>query len=204
LTAPLSARAVLQSPNYYPVRFDIQTGMMGFVPMSQGTYRESVFLDARTKHAQGGGFEFRLDDLLLAATTSACSARVHFIFNTSFCCSTLLARHFEAQPECLVLKEPVLLAQLAVAPERGSARWSEALDLSFHLLARTYAPGDITVVKPNEWCNVLAPLLLRKPGTTATLLSTPVRDFLLTVLKNDERRGWIRKRIRSALEEGRR
>jgi len=203
LTDQYSARTILRSPDYYPVRIDLQKGTISFLRMSRGAYRESVFLDARTKHLGPDAFEIRLNDLQLAATARARPTPVHFIFNTSFCCSTLLARHFEAQPECFVLKEPVLLAQLAVAPERGSAVWNEALDLSFRLLARTYAPGDIAVIKPNEWCNVLAPLLLRKPGTTATLLSAPVRDFLLTVLRNEERRGWIRKRIGSALEDGR-
>ena len=198
----LSPRALLRSPDYFPLRADLERGTMKFVPMSASSYRDSVFLDTRTRPVAGEAFEVRLDDLGLEAAGAPLKARIHFIFNTSFCCSTLLARHFEAQPECFVLKEPVLLAQLAVAPERGSEIWKKALDISLALFARTYAARQMVVIKPNEWCNSLAPELLSREGMTATLLGTPARDFILAVLKNEERRAWLRTRLPSALEDG--
>jgi hypothetical protein len=162
-----------------------------------------VFLDSRTKRAGADIYELRLDDVLLAATGASGGAKnIHYILHTTFCCSTLLARYFEILPSCFVLKEPMLLTQLALTSHQQESRWEEAFDLGVRLLTRTYQPGEMAVIKPHEPCNSLgARLLEHDRAATITFLMTPLRHFLLAILKSDERRNWVRTRVRSAAQD---
>ena len=187
---------LFQSPEFYPVRMDFENNALLFLQMSRETYRNSVFLDDRTRHLSKTSHRVNLDDVLLASTSMGTKrGRVHYILNTAFCCSTLLARYFELFPDCFVLKEPRLLTQLAsVAPESVS-RWEEVFQVCLKLLARTYLDSERPVVKVYEACNILGNRLLQDPEITITFLSTPVRRFILSVLKEEFRRGWVRKRV---------
>lgn len=184
------------SPDFYPLRIDFRRGVVQFLPMTRDDYRDSVFLDLRTRHF-GSTVDIRIDDLLLVLrSTPANQNRVHYILNTAYCCSTLLARYFELLPSYFVLKEPRLLAQLALTGDVPRPLWDEVLDLCLRLLSRTYDSGQTVVIKPNDWCNVLANQLLdRDHRATLTFLMTPLRQFLLSVLKSDERRDWVRTRV---------
>jgi Sulfotransferase domain len=193
-------RNLFTSPEFYPLRIDFKQQRMHFVRMSPATYRESVFLDERTRSAAPGRYEMRLDDVLLAAMGAPNPAKpVHYILHPTFCCSTLLARYFEAVPACFVLKEPMLLTQLALTPEHAVSGWAGAFDLAMRLFSRTYDTGAFVVVKPHEPCNALARKLLEhNPKATITFLTAPLKHFLLAVLKADDRRNWVRRRIPGA------
>jgi hypothetical protein len=197
-----SIREVFDSPEFYPMRIDFEKQVVRYVRMSRETYKSSVFLDSRTRHLGSGPYEVRMDDMLLAAGGPRRSAKpVHYILHTTFCCSTLLARYFELLPICFVLKEPGLLTQLSLAGSISAAHWHEAFDLSLLLLTRTYDPSQFVVIKPHEPVNSLGiKLLEHDPDTTVTFLSTPVRPFLLSVLKEPARRYWVRKRVLGAAQ----
>lgn len=169
---------------------------MQFVRMCRENYRDSVFLDSRTRHQGAGIYEVKVDDLLLAVSMSRpAQPIVHYILHTTFCCSTLLARYFELLPYCFVLKEPALLTQLALVHDQPATVWQESFDLALRLLTRTYDPGQYVVIKPHEPVNSLATkLLAHNPRATITFLSTSLRSFLLSVLKSKERRDWVRRR----------
>jgi hypothetical protein len=78
----------------------------------------------------------------------------------------------------------------------SAERWHEVFDLSLTLLTRTYDPSEFVVIKPHEPVNSLGTKLLEHDrGTTITFLSTPLRPFLLSVLKDYGRRDWVRKRV---------
>src|SRR4030095_11194088 len=80
--------------------------------------------------------------------------------------------------------------------------WELILDVCMKLLLRTYEPGQAVVIKPYEPSNRLAKALLeRDPNATATYLITPLRSFLLSVLKSEERREWVRDRVASAARD---
>lgn len=189
--------SLFNSPGLYPLRIEFKRQIVHFVCMSRRTYRESVFLDTRTRQAGEGAVEVRLHDLLLvAATMPAATRRIHYILHTTFCCSTLLARYFELIPDCLVLKEPMLLTQLALIPPEMFPEWEETFALCVKLLTRTYAPNETVVIKAHEPVNVLANRLLENDEqATITFLVTPLRQFLLSVLKSDLRRSWVRARV---------
>ena len=194
-------RDLFRSPELYPVKIDLDRRMVHFVRMLPENYRNSVFLDLRTKHS-GNEIEIRLDDLLLAAAAESTSKPVHYIFHISFCCSTLLARYFELLPSCFVLKEPRLLAQVALMPHQPEGPGDDVFNLAVKLLNRTYAPEQMAVIKPNDWCNSLAgALLAHNSRATITFLMAPLRQYLLAILKAEERRDWVKKRIRTAGKE---
>src|SRR5262249_399678 len=122
-------------------------------------------------------------------------------------CSTLLARCLEALPRCFVLKEPYLLTQIAILRDYPSAfppSWTERivtelpdwLDMSTLLLSRAYGREDTVVIKTNDLCNGLGrEFLPRDPRSKIIFQQSPLRTFLLSVLKDEERRAWLRERI---------
>jgi hypothetical protein len=170
--------------------------------MTAATYRDSLFLDERARHVEGG-IDIKLDDLLLASESApALKKPALYILNTAFCGSTLLARYFELLPSCFVLKEPRVLAQLASEKSIFDACWKQCFDLCIRLLTRTYTPGQTVVIKPLESCNILASRLLCSDSCSSiTFLGSPLRHFLLAVLKSSDRRDWIRKRAQNVRDE---
>ena len=201
----LDARGLFTSPEWYPCSMDLRRRVVNFVRMSPQTYRETVFLDTRTLHVGTETYQFKLDDLLLTASnTPAVPKKVLYILHPTFCCSTLLARYFELLPDCFVLKEPMLLTQLAVASQRPTPDWNAAFDLAVRFLTRTYDPADFVVIKAHEPCNALGRRLLdHNELASVTFLATPLRHFLLAILKSDFRRKWVRTRIPAAARAAR-
>jgi len=197
---PTGLHNLFDSPELFPVRLDFQKRMAAFVRMSSETYRRSVFLDDRTVRHGKDVYGVRLDDLLLLGEASeARSRRVHYIFHPTFSCSTLLARYFELIPGSLVLKEPVILTQLALVPPETMPDWPEVLRLCVRILTRPYVPGGLVVIKPHEPVNALASQLLSyDPEATATFLFTPLKQFIVSMLKTQSRRTWVRTRIPAA------
>jgi hypothetical protein len=189
-------------PELYPLKIDFERHTVSFLRMSRETYRNSVFLDERAQYIKAN-IELNLDDLLLVSESTALpNTRVHYILNTAFCGSTLLTRYFELLPSCFVLKEPRLLSQLAVQNGMSDRAWKECFRLCLRLLSRTYDANQIVVIKPLETCNRLGIQLLEHNfAATATFLTTPIRSFLLAILKSADRRNWIRKRARSVVSD---
>ncbi len=187
---------LFRSPEFYPQWMDFENNALHFVHMSRESYRNSVFLDVRIQHLGDPIRKVNLDDVLHASPgNDAKSPRVHYILNTAFCCSTLLARYFELFPDCFVLKEPSMLTQLANVEPGSVSRWEDAFAVCVKLLSRTYLETERPVIKVHEACNVLGNRLLQDPQVTITFLSTPVRRFLLSVLKEEFRREWVRRRV---------
>ncbi len=202
-SAPLRMRDLFASPEFFPLGIDPHRRLATFVRMTRETYADSVFLDLYRTRYVGNPITLRLDDVVLACgNSSAPKAKAHYILNTAYCCSTLLSNYFESLPNCLVLREPRLLAQVATMMDEEDPRWELFLDVCMKLLLRTYEPGQAVVIKSYEPSNRLAKTLLeRDPNATATYLITPLRSFLLSVLKSEERREWARGRVASAARD---
>lgn len=198
---------LFSSPEFYPLRLDFVRRTVDFVRMTPETYRASSFLDHRTCPADAGLFRAGLDDLLeYHAAERLRAGRIRYILHTAFCCSTLLARCLEALPSCLVLKEPHALTQLADVRPGGpmphpelagvvpAQEWARVLELVLTLLARTYRPGDAVLIKVNDRCNALGGTFLeRDPESKALFAYTGLRSFLLSVIKDEGRRQWLRR-----------
>jgi hypothetical protein len=194
---------VFVSPDLFPLKIDYRRRVVTFVRMSCDLYRDSVFLDGRTRHDGPDVYEIRLDDLfLLQEQIPVEHTRVHYILHTAFCCSTLLARYFELLPECLVLKEPRLLTQMALGSYRHHPEWTSSFELTLRLLGRSYHSQRLVVIKVNDWCNGIGgPLLSANRLATATFLMMPLRQFIFAVLKSGLRREWVRTRVKTAAQD---
>lgn len=189
-----SARDLFASPEWYPLQMDFERRYLTFIRMSQKAYQESTFHAARAARRFGrNAFDMRLDDVMLAAsTTPVVKKPIHFVLHCGLCCSTLLTRYLDLFPSSVVMKEPSWLTQLAVARHQGIPDWQEILDLSIRLLTRTYHPEQITTIKTNIPCNPLGRRFLENNRQArVTFIMIALRDFMLAILKNQYRRGRV-------------
>lgn len=133
-------------------------------------------------------------------------APVHFIFHSAYCCSTLLARAFDLPGTAMGLKEPVILNDLVGWRHRGGspARVERVLGDALTLLARPFAPGEVSVIKPSNLLNEFAAaMLVARPQSRAVLLHAPLRVYLGSIArKGMGGRLWVRDLIVKQLEGG--
>ena len=173
---------VFGSPDHYLHSFDGDAAI--FVPMDRAAYHRSIFLDHRISLAADGNMPVSLSTL---TATLRPPAPTGWIFHVAHCGSTLFARALDRLAGNLVLREPLALRQVALAPD------ARRLQLVAAMLGKRYRADAPTLVKANVPVNFLLPDLatvLVEPRVI--LLWLPLRDYLLAILRNDNHRGWLR------------
>ena len=183
---------LIGTPDWYPLRIDIDSWMATFVPMSPESYRETSFLDRRIRKAPGSSYDVSVCDILplLSAQTAP-----RYIFHAAFCGSTLLARCIEQVPGITVLKEPFILDQVAMATGMAPAdKRADMLAIGQSLIGRSYPNGG-TVVKANDLCNNIAGELMENAASRAIFITVALDNFLVSVLKSGYRREWAWRRL---------
>ena len=179
--------------------------LIWFAEIERETYRQAGFLVPRQARMSEARYGFNLDDVLLHDLGLPIGgASSHYIFISAFCCSTLLARLLDEAPNCLVLREPGILGQLAMVryrpgtPEASAERekdWRTWAGLGLRLLTRTFEPSQTVIVKAADVCNTMGDVILADdPRSKGVLLSVGLRTFILSVLKLEDRRKWTRRR----------
>jgi hypothetical protein len=134
------------------------------------------------------------------AVAEAPPGRLHFIFHSAFCASTLLTRALDVPGLAMGLSEPVILNDAVGFRRRGGDPRAVArlLSGSMTLLARPFAPDEMVVVKPSNILNPLAAAMLRlRPDARAVLLYAPLPIFLASVARKGM---WCRLWAREHLE----
>jgi hypothetical protein len=132
---------------------------------------------------------YRKATFAVDALTSACAAAprapIHFIFNTSFCCSTLLAKALEVPGLSASLKEPNILVNVAERLIGGDTTQSNTeLELALRLLERPFTAGEKVIAKPSNFANrLLDPILELRPESRALLLYSDAATFLRSIVK---------------------
>lgn len=131
--------------------------------------------------------------------------RLHFLFHSAFCGSTLLARALSAPGVAMGLSEPVVLNDVVGFRRRGAgpAAVARAADLSLRLLGRPFAAGEVVIVKPSNVLNPLAELLLKiEPDARAVFLYAPLETFLVSVARKGLHcRIWVRELLEGYLRD---
>jgi len=196
--------SLLATPDFFPTEIDLPRNALMFIRMSRQSLYRLSFLDNRFVSAGPNAFSAGLMELLPECSAARAKCPLHFILHGAFCGSTLMARHLQELPHCFVLKEPGLLAQLARMKKRASDpgtiephSWADWFNVAMALLARAYTSDAAVVIKPNDVCNWMGNLLLDHDARTKIVfLASPLKMFLLSVLKFDDRRKWARGRIR--------
>lgn len=193
---------IASDPLWLPHRYDPGADAVHFRRTLRSDHAKAVFL---TDEYLGDAIPMvvaRRDALAQAGP----QAPLRYIVHSAFCCSTLLARAFDAPGLAMALKEPVILNDLIGWQLRGGEgrQIASVLDASLTLLARPFTAGESIVIKPSNVCNAMAPLMLQlRPGARALLLHAPLRVFLGSVArKNMDGRLWVRDLLIKQLRQG--
>lgn len=177
----LTLADLLASPDHYLHALDGEDAV--FVPMDRAAYHRSIFLDGRISAAATGSMR-----LPLAALSGHVKppARIGWIFHVAHCGSTLLARALDAPEHNLILREPLALRQVALAPD------STRLAVVAAMLGKRYRPDAPTIVKANVPVNFLLPeLVTLDAAAPAIFLYLELRDYLLAILRSADHRAWL-------------
>jgi len=204
-TANITAADIAADAAWFPSALDINAGMVNFARINRAGLAREAFLDQRMAGSVTGAATARVNDL--AAAFPAQRAPV-FIFHTAFCCSTLMARALDIPGQCLSLKEPNIIMDVANAYRMASgAAKRNAVDdagkLVINMLARPHQGNERVLIKPTNTANNLVQGLTAN-GARAILLYSDLKGFLLSVLKKGEAcKAFVRKQYTIfALDEG--
>jgi len=184
MAAALSARDVALDPQWLPHAFDGNGRHLTSVFVPRTARANLLFLS--DGHYRGA---FRKETFPAAAVASevaaAGQAPLHFIFNTSFCCSTLLARALEVTRVSESLREPNILVDVAARLiETPGGQNGPELELALRLLERPLESNEAIIVKPSNFANrLLEPVLALRKSSRAVLLYSDVGTYLRSVLK---------------------
>ncbi|UIP08114.1 hypothetical protein LY632_06890 [Erythrobacter sp. SDW2] len=181
------AAEIAADPAWLPHRIDVPAQQVEFILAPRETLGQRGFLADRDPSA-GERALVGWDDL---RAMQAPGGRLHFIFHTAFCRSTLLVRALDAPGVAAGLNEPGIIASLVNAGDAAAPLIAPLLAL----LARPHAPGEVVVVKPTNHANRLMPALLRvAPQARAVLMSNELPVFLRSVARKGLMgRNWGRK-----------
>jgi hypothetical protein len=148
--------------------------------LDEDVIARSSFLDTRIEAPPDPGVAV---DAAAVDAAALPAAPVGWLFHTSFCASTLLARCLHLAPAAIALKEPLMLRRLSDARHAGWALDGLVAPV-VALLARPWHAGGAVVIKPTHVAlNLAADLLGATPGSRALIVTSSLADFLISNLK---------------------
>lgn len=165
---------------WFPVDLHVPERRFGFANLDVDALERSTFLDTRLDAALSSVENVPADALAAVPLPPRPPA---WLFHTSFCGSTLLARALHVPDWQVALKEPLVLRRLGDARDAG---WDvgELTDLAARLLARPWSnAGGVLVKATHAALNVAHDLLDATPASRAVLLTSSLDDFLVSNLK---------------------
>jgi hypothetical protein len=190
-------------PEWLAHRYDPQHDAVHFIRADRAVRREVPFLTDEHLPSAQEPLVIRREDALAAAPAPS---PIHFVFHSAYCCSTLLANACDREGAASSLKEPTILNDIVGWRHRGAepARVGEVLDHMLRLLARPFAAGESSVVKPSNLINALAPAMLAmRPEAGALLLHAPLGVYLGSIAgKGLWGRLWVRDLLMKQLKDG--
>jgi len=151
-----------------------------FVRMDEAAYRAASFLDDRMLHA---GLESRICPLDEAMVEAAAIQRddARWIFHIGHVGSTLVARLLGELDGVLSIREPRSLRDLSAASFEERAELAKVLRW---LLSRTFAPGQIALVKATSFVSEMAPLLVAPRASALFLFASPA-NYIASILAGE-------------------
>lgn len=186
------------TPELFLKDFNPERDLAVLSPMSEASYRDSVFMDDRLVRSEARDLALSLNALGRLWQRSAAAARpIHYIGHMGHCGSTLLSRILGDLPGLHSLREPPVLIGLSRALRRletpGFALsrfdWSQLLELAALMMQRTWRASDVAVIKPTSAAGNLLPHLMTRTGEErAVLLYVHLEDWLPIMLRPGTRR----------------
>lgn len=195
--------AILSDPAWLAHRYIAPGDRVRFRNVPREVHADAAFLTDEYLGGEGAYHDFSR----IRAVEHAQAGRLHFIFHSAFCASTLLVRALDRPGLAMGLSEPVILNDIVGMRRRRELydrRVGELLDGALKLLARPWADGEAVVVKPSNIINPLAPgLLALRPESKALLLYTPLPLFIGSVARKGMwGRLWVRELLEGLLRDG--
>lgn len=147
-----SVEEIARDATWLAQALDLRCGLARLVRMTPETYRQEAFLDDRLFQQPR---DFRdvpisvLDDA--AALIDAPAPR--WIFHIGHVGSTLVARLLGELPGVLSAREPRILRDIVATPD-------PIVEPVRRLMGRTFAPGDVALVKATSFVSEIAPSLI--------------------------------------------
>lgn len=183
MAAP-NLRDVVLDPEWIPHTFNVTGTTLTFVHVPRAARDGLMFLSDEHFAGDFDKVDFP-ESAVAAAVGEAPRAPIHFIFHTSFCCSTLFARALDVPEATTALKEPDVFINLGNRFIRSDDQVNRRrLELILRLLERPFAPGETVIVKPSNFGNrLLENILALRPRSNAVLLYSDVETFLRSLLK---------------------
>ena len=181
MTSP-DARELALNPEWIPHAFEEGTDL-NFVLVPRTSRSNLVFL---TDGQMRGAYPKASAPVTVVKNEASTlkDAPLHFVFHSSFCCSTLLAKALDKKGASASLSEPNILVNLAEQMIEGRSGSEEKLELALQLLGRPLGPGETIVVKPSSFANRLVePALRLRPGSRGLLLYSDAQTFLASVVR---------------------
>src|SRR5688572_9854321 len=175
-----SAPPSLADAHWFPVDLHVPERRFAFARLDVEALERSTFMDTRL-NAQLASLE-PVDADRAAALAQPAHAPA-WLFHTSFCGSTLLARALHVPPYQVALKEPLVLRRLGDARHAG---WDtgDLPSTTARLLARPWNDGGGVLIKATHAAlNIAGDLLDASPDSRAVLLTSSLDDFLVSNLK---------------------
>lgn len=193
---------IARDPTWFPYRYDPTHDAFHFRRLTRADHRRATFLTDEYL-GEAAPVIVRRQDVMAQPMAAA---PLHFVVHSAFCCSTVLARAFDAEGVAMSLKEPMFFNDMAGWSLRGAepARLQAVLHDGLRLLARPFAAGEAVVIKPSNIINALAPALLALRGEArALLLEAPLTDFLNSIARKGMwGRLWARDLVLKQLRSG--
>jgi hypothetical protein len=177
--------AFVEDPAWLPHDYDRRNDSLVFAYLERDAQRRATYLDPRFLAQAPKSQPAPVSELPLDAI--AASARpMHFIFHTSFCCSTLMARALDIPGASMGLKEPAVLLSFADswANGRRSPGGATAFNATLNLLSRPLSPGETNVVKPVNIVNYIIPAFMNwRSDAKAIVMHSSLDAFLRAIAR---------------------
>lgn len=177
--------AFVDNPAWLPHDYDPRTDALTFAYLERDAQRRATYLDPRFLAQAPKSIPAPVSDLPLDAI-AATARPMHFIFHTSFCCSTLMARALDSPGVSMGLKEPAVLLSFADswAGGRRSPGGATAFNATLNLLSRPLSNGETNVVKPVNIVNYLIPAFMNwRSDAKAIVMHSSLDAFLRAVAR---------------------
>lgn len=180
----VSLSDVIINPEWLPHTYNVDGQSLTFVEVSRAARSQLRFLF--DEHFNDNFTKTIVPfEAIVTAIDPAPRAPIHFVFHTSFCGSSLLARALEMPGIVSAMREPAILINLAnrLISSNDQAN-ADRLELALRLLERPFLPGESVITKQSNFANrLIDPALRARPASRAVLLYSDLDTYLISLLK---------------------
>ncbi len=178
---------LLNMPGYVPWQINGAQGQVIFRKLGHTAVYNAAFLDHRLSRSENETL-YSVPITALISDASKIKPPKNWIFHTSFCCSTLLARLLQIDNKVLSMKEPIVLNQLADAFRHSAGNAFQYISLFRQVAAQLNKPfsdNQTIILKTSNYMNALLNQIhhLNNDGRVL-LVWGGVRAFARSMLKN--------------------